>query len=76
MKCTLTVHLSFCRSLKEVLIGVVLLAVFLGFLLGFVVHKCCRAFSDVAAEDARRRFQTLYADPHTEIEDLPTTVPG
>jgi hypothetical protein len=65
-----------CRKLKELIASVVLLAVFLGFLLGFLVHRCYRAFSDVAAEDARRRFQSLYADPNTEIEDLPASLPG
>lgn len=68
--------LSCCRNVKQVLITILLLAIFVGFLLGFVVHRCYMAFSDVAADDARTRFQALYADPTTEIEDLPTNFPA
>lgn len=64
------------ENVKQVLITILLLAIFVGFLLGFVVHRCYRAFSDVAADDARTRFQALYADPTTEIEDLPTNFPA
>lgn len=69
-------HRTLYRKLQTVLIIVVLSALFIGFLLGFLVHRCFRAFSDVAAEDARRRFQAMYADPNTEIEDLPSSLPG
>lgn len=72
-----TLHRSFaCSNVKQILICVVVGAVFFGFVMGVVAHRCCRAFSDVAAEDARMRFQALYADPNTEIEDLPTHLPG
>lgn len=64
-----------CRQLPLIVTVFVVCGVTLGFLLGFFVHKVYRAWIDVEAEDMRRQFQTLYADPLTEIDDLPTDWP-
>lgn len=70
-----TTHPVTCRQLPLIVTVFVVCGVTLGFLLGFFVHKVYRAWIDVEAEDMRRQFQTLYADPHTEIDDLPTDWP-
>eukprot|EP00892_Ulva_mutabilis_P010294 jgi/Ulvmu1/7637/UM038_0064.1 len=63
------------RQLPVIVTAFVTCGVLLGFLLGLFVHKVYRAWVDVEAEEKRREFQALYADPHTEIEDLPTDWP-
>jgi len=68
-------HVCFYRQLPLIVTVFVTCGVSLGFLLGFFVHKVYRAWVDVEAEEKRREFQALYADPHTEIEDLPTDWP-
>jgi hypothetical protein len=50
-------------------------AVAAGVLLGLCVAQACRAWRDDAAEDARRRFHALYADPAMDIDDLPAELP-
>jgi hypothetical protein len=60
-----------CRRKQGVLLAVMAAAVLSGILFGLFAAKLCRAWWDDEAEDARRRFHALYADPAADVEDLP-----
>lgn len=50
-------------------------AVLAGMLIGLIVARIVRAWHDEDANEARLRFQALYVDPATDIEDLPDQLP-
>ena len=42
---------------------------------GLCIARLCRAWSDAEAEEQRQRFHALYADPATDLDDLPMELP-
>lgn len=58
------------RLSKAAIAGVVVGVLAAGITIGFVTHRVYRAWLDEEAEEARRRFHALYADPNTDIDDL------
>lgn len=64
-----------CRSTGKIVTLAVAGAVLAGMVIGLVVARIVRAWHDEDANEARLRFQALYVDSTTDIEDLPEQLP-